>query len=144
MTKLTDHEMEVLSRLAQGYNQREVAKQMHKTPQEINCAVGYIRKKHRSLDRAIEWYMDQHKEVFEADELPEPDEPQGPVQRCDRCNLVLPHDRCLVGADHIYRQHDGSPEKSNKYGPNVHWSQWNGEESVLEAKVYGSVGRGKK
>ena len=34
----------------------------------------------------------------EADELPDADEPQGPVQRCNLCGLVLPHECTTVSA----------------------------------------------
>src|SRR5690349_19917342 len=104
MTKLTDHETEVLSRLAQGYTQKEVAKQMNRSQQKISETVGYIRRKRKSLEKAIEWYRETHQDQYDADELPDEDEPAGPEPvRCERCGLAEPH-RCLQGQDFMYRK----------------------------------------
>ena len=97
MTKLTDHETDVLSRLAQGYNQKETAKQMKLTPPAIHAVVEQIRAKQGGLDRAIKWYLDGDWAGQAVDELPDDDEPSGPVRRCSTCDLTEPHE-CLPAA----------------------------------------------
>jgi DNA-directed RNA polymerase specialized sigma24 family protein len=145
MTKLTDHETEVLGHLAQGYNQKETAEKLKLSPQTINAAVNQIRSKHRSLQRAIEWYMEQNQEQFAADELPDSDEPQGPVQRCERCSLVLDAGhRCLDPQDHLYRQHHGTALR--QMGGHGRWTNGygQGEEWAINVSVTSPVGKGKR
>ena len=150
MTKLTDYEMEVLGRLAQGYNQKEAAKQLGLNFKALNGAVMSIRKKHRSLQKAIEWYMEQNRDVFEQDELPDEDEPTGPVQRCGNCEAVLsgpgiPKTKhvCLNWEDHVYRQHNGTVSH-NPGSSGYRFFREGGEEPSLTAGMTAPVGAGRK
>lgn len=114
MTKLTDHEMEVLSYLSMGLDQHETAKRMHTSYKALNQAVQSITKKHKGLQRAIDWYIAQDWAGHAVDELPEPDEPTGPVTRCQTCQGLLDgpglprtEHRCPRSEDYMYRQHGG-------------------------------------
>jgi hypothetical protein len=152
MTKLTDHEMEVLGHLAQGYSQHESAKNMNIEYKTFNHAVQSITKKHRGLQRALEWYREHNQDKFEADELPDLDEPEHTPVRCERCQLDMAPigksqgHRCIDPIEHIYRPHTGTALRqmggngkwTNGYGQGEQWSV----DATLQYPV--GAGRGRK
>ncbi len=95
MSKLSPHQQQIVSYLAQGYMQKDVAEKLHTGPTSIAESVKDIRKKRGSLERAIQEYLEQQDGTYTTeDEIPDEDEPTGPVMRCIKCGLVQPHE-CL-------------------------------------------------
>lgn len=102
MTKLTPRQNMIVSHLAQGWKAKDLAIKLGTSPQVISEDIKHIRKRQGSIEKAIQNYLETNDPWTGEDEKPDEDEPAGPVQRCNKCDLILPHD-CLNGQSMMRR-----------------------------------------
>ena len=88
MKQLTARQEQVMRLFAEGLTGDLISVRLGLEQTDVSEHKRRIEAKFGSLEAAATHYM------ADEDELPDPDEPSGPVRRC-KCGLVLPCHRCL-------------------------------------------------